>query len=558
MKKSVISTSIVVILLVLAILIYLFKAGFAEFGANKEQVNLNEYFQASGDELALFYNDELQSAKGVEKDGVVYLPLNWVSSILNDKFYWSSEDELLIYTLPESVLNSDYSTLGQNAKPLLIKQGEEPYISIAVVNTYTDMQYRIFDDNGVKRIFLSNTYGEYVSASVKGKVSLRAGASLGDKVVKVLNGGENLRLILEDTSQEYLDSKALKWIKVLTEDGYIGYIRKKNLHRFSWASSKSSFKPLVYSGISLGEKVILAWHQVSNAKANENMEALLENTSGINVLSPTWFSLSDNAGNYNSLASKDYVDKAHAKGIQVWALIDNFSTEVNSLTLLSSTEARRNLITSLIKDAKALGLDGLNLDFEGLKQESGKHYIQFIRELSVETRKNGIILSVDNPSYASFNTFYGRAKQAEVADYIINMGYDEHYAGSEKGSVASIGFVKGGIDKSLTEVPKEKLINAVPAYTRIWTDSGSKALGIKAALEWIESNQVQLVWKDTEGQYYGEALVDGEMSYIWMEEEKSLGLKVSYAKEKDIGGIAVWKLGLEPPEVWEVISRIRP
>ncbi len=558
MKKSVISTSIVVILLVLAILIYLFKAGFAEFGANKEQVNLNEYFQASGDELALFYNDELQSAKGVEKDGVVYLPLNWVSSILNDKFYWSSEDELLIYTLPESVLNSDYSTLGQNAKPLLIKQGEEPYISISVVNTYTDMQYRIFDDNGVKRIFLSNTYGEYVSASVKGKVSLRAGASLGDKVVKVLNGGENLRLILEDTSQEYLDSKALKWIKVLTEDGYIGYIRKKNLHRFSWASSKSSFKPLVYSGISLGEKVILAWHQVSNAKANENMEALLENTSGINVLSPTWFSLSDNAGNYNSLASKDYVDKAHAKGIQVWALIDNFSTEVNSLTLLSSTEARRNLITSLIKDAKALGLDGLNLDFEGLKQESGKHYIQFIRELSVETRKNGIILSVDNPSYASFNTFYGRAKQAEVADYIINMGYDEHYAGSEKGSVASIGFVKGGIDKSLTEVPKEKLINAVPAYTRIWTDSGSKALGIKAALEWIESNQVQLVWKDTEGQYYGEALVDGEMSYIWMEEEKSLGLKVSYAKEKDIGGIAVWKLGLEPPEVWEVISRIRP
>ncbi len=558
MKKSVISTSIVVILLVLAILIYLFKAGFAEFGANKEQVNLNEYFQASGDELALFYNDELQSAKGVEKDGVVYLPLNWVSSILNDKFYWSSEDELLIYTLPESVLNSDYSTLGQNAKPLLIKQGEEPYISISVVNTYTDMQYRIFDDNGVKRIFLSNTYGEYVSASVKGKVSLRAGASLGDKVVKVLNGGENLRLILEDTSQEYLDSKALKWIKVLTEDGYIGYIRKKNLHRFSWASSKSSFKPLVYSGISLGEKVILAWHQVSNAKANENMEALLENTSGINVLSPTWFSLSDNAGNYNSLASKDYVDKAHAKGIQVWALIDNFSTEVNSLTLLSSTEARRNLITSLIKDAKALGLDGLNLDFEGLKQESGKHYIQFIRELSVETRKNGIILSVDNPSYASFNTFYGRAKQAEVADYIINMGYDEHYAGSEKGSVASIGFVKDGIDKSLTEVPKEKLINAVPAYTRIWTDSGSKALGIKAALEWIESNQVQLVWKDTEGQYYGEALVDGEMSYIWMEEEKSLGLKVSYAKEKDIGGIAVWKLGLEPPEVWEVISRIRP
>lgn len=556
MRKNISILLAIIMSIFLLIALFLFRDRISEWGSNNTYTNLNTYFKSTGKEVAIIYNYDLQTAKGIEKDGAYYLPLNWVSTILNDRFYWSTQDELLIYTLPEEVLYSDYTTLGQNGKNLLIKENDEPYILASVVDTYTNIVYNTYMDNGVKRIFINNNFDEYLKASTKHKLKLRVEKSRDSEIVKDINSGEELNLVLDDIGDEYLKSKELKWIKVATNDGYMGYIKKSALTSFVKSRLKSDFTAPSYQNISLGKKVVLAWHQVTSAKANSGLESLISNARGINVVSPTWFSLSDNEGNYKSIASKDYVDKAHKKNIQVWALIDNFDKNISTLEILSSSKARQNLINKLVTDTNNLGIDGINIDFETLKQESAKHFIQFIRELSVETRKNKIILSIDNPNYASFNVFYKRDKQAEVADYIINMGYDEHYAGGQKGSVASISFVRDAIDSSLLEVPKEKLINAIPVYTRVWTDKDSKALSIKSAKEWIEKNDIELEWDDNIGQYYGEKKVDDLMSYIWMEEERSLGLKLDYMKEKELAGVAIWKLGLEPDTIWEIIDKI--
>lgn len=556
MKKNINILISFFVFIIVVVSLFLFRDSLRDIGSNNTYTNLNTYFKVKDNEVALIYNDELQTAKAIEKDGNYYLPLNWVSSILNDKFYFSTKDELLIYTLPDNILYSDYNTLGQDGKNLLLKENDEAYISLSIISTYTNIVYNTYTDKDVKRLFINNNFNEYLKATTKYKTKLRVGKSNDSEVVKEVVGGEELSLVLDDISDESVKSKSLIWVKVATNDGYIGYVKKSDLRAFVKSRLKSDFKEVKYTNISLGKKVVLAWHQLTTTKANSGLESLLDNEKGINVVSPTWFSLSDNQGNYTSIASKEYIEKAHKKNIQVWALIDNFNKNISTLEILSSTKSRQNLINNLIKDAKNLGLDGINIDFETLKQETGKHYIQFIRELSIETRKNNIILSIDNPNYASFNTFYNRAKQAEVADYIINMGYDEHFAGGEKGSVASLNFVKEGIDGSLTEVPKEKFINAIPVYTRVWTDVDSKALSIKSAKEWIEKNDVKLEWDDELGQYYGEKEVDSKMSYIWMEEEKSLGLKLDYMKNKEIAGVAIWKLGLEPDTVWDIIDRI--
>lgn len=556
MKKNINILISFFVFIIVVVSLFLFRDSLRDIGSNNTYTNLNTYFKVKDNEVALIYNNELQTAKAIEKDGNYYLPLNWVSSILNDKFYFSTKDELLIYTLPDNILYSDYNTLGQDGKNLLLKENGEAYISLSIISTYTNIVYNTYTDKDVKRLFINNNFNEYLKATTKYKTRLRVGKSNESEVVKEVAGGEELSLVLDDISDESVKSKSLTWVKVATNDGYIGYIKKSDLRAFVKSRLKSDFKEVKYTNISLGKKVVLAWHQLTTTKANSGLESLLDNEKGINVVSPTWFSLSDNQGNYTSIASKEYIEKAHKKNIQVWALIDNFNKNISTLEILSSTKSRQNLINNLIKDAKNLGLDGINIDFEALKQETGKHYIQFIRELSIETRKNNIILSIDNPNYASFNTFYSRDKQAEVADYIINMGYDEHFAGGEKGSVASLNFVKEGIDGSLTEVPKEKFINAIPVYTRVWTDVDSKALSIKAAKEWIEKNDVKLEWDDELGQYYGEKEVDSKMSYIWMEEEKSLGLKIDYMKNKEIAGVAIWKLGLEPDTVWDIIDRI--
>ena len=244
-------------------------------------------------------------------------------------------------------------------------------------------------------------------------------------------------------------------------------------------------------------------------------------------------------------------------GLQVWALLDNFSSDVQTEVLLSSTSTRRKLINSLMEDVREYDLDGLNMDFEGIREEAGVHYIQFLRELSISCREEGIILSVDNYVPSASTEFYDREEQGIVADYVIIMGYDEHYAGGEPGSVASIEFVKNGIENTLKDVPKEKLVNGVPFYTRLWTETDegvdSRALGISAAKRWIEENDVELYWQEELGQYYGELPSDDGIQYLWMEEEDSLRQKMDVIKEHDLAGVACWKLGLEDEAAWESI-----
>ena len=266
------------------------------------------------------------------------------------------------------------------------------------------------------------------------------------------------------------------------------------------------------------------------------------------------------SGNYESLADHGYVDKAHGMGLQVWAVLDNFNKgeNVQSEILFAKTSVRKKLIESLMNDVEAYGLDGINLDIETIKEEAGPHYVQFIRELSVSCRKEGVILSVDNTVPAAYSSFYNRAEQGRVADYVIIMAYDEHYAGGEAGSVASLGYVKKGIEDTLEIVPKEKFITGIPFYTRLWKEEGGEttatSMGIAAAKNWVQENGVALDWKEELGQYYGELQAENVTYRLWMEEEQSVSRKTDLIWENDLAGVACWKLGFETPELWKIVK----
>ena len=256
------------------------------------------------------------------------------------------------------------------------------------------------------------------------------------------------------------------------------------------------------------------------------------------------------------------MDKMHAAGIKVWALVDNFghefSGDVDVEEILSRTSIREKLITNLINDAETYGIDGINLDFESLPASAGVHYIEFIRELSVACREKGLVLSVDNYVPASYNAFYNIKEQGVVADYVILMGYDEHYAGGEAGSVASIGYVRKGIEDALSEIPKERLICGVPFYSRLWHQKGedvtSETVGIAAAKRWVAQHNVQMEWDDSCGQYYGSIGTEDSLTELWQEEERSLALKMEAIKEADIAGVAGWKLGMDSAEIWDSLQ----
>lgn len=524
---------------------------YRKYAPSKEAANPADWFGVSGDEVALVLDHELdEKDTGRYIDGQTYLPLTWVNDNLNERFYWDSAQKQLIYTLPDSIVYADTTTLASNGKPLVVEQDDQVWLMTGLVLTYTDVRIGLFDEGDVKRALVDTQWKPDQVAGLKK-----------DGTVRVLGGvkSEILTEVPKDSEVVVLETMET-WSRVRTADGYLGYIQNKLLEETREVTLVSTFEEPVYTSISMEEPVCLVWHQVTTAGANEAMEQLIANTKGVNVIAPTWFMLTDNSGNYHSLADKSYVDKAHAKGIQVWAVLDNFNMgdNVQSEVLFASTEARKKLIASLMADVKTYGLDGINLDVEGIKPSAGPHYVQFIRELSVDCRKNGIVLSVDSYVPSAYTEFYNRAEQGRVADYVIIMGYDEHYAGSEMGSVASLGYERKGIEDTMSVVPPEKIISAIPFYTRLWKEDGdevtSKAMGISSAKKWVEENDVELYWQEELGQYYGELEKDGVKHYIWMEEEESIGKKMDLIRENNLAGVACWKLGFEPAQIWDVIN----
>ena len=512
-------------------------------------------FGIKGSQVALLLDNELQEEKGIYEDGQVYLPVGWVNEYLNQRFYWDEGEKLLVYTLPEAIVYADESTQGEKG-PLFKVTDDGMYLSLGLVVNYTDIRTRSFATSQIKRVFIDTLWEPYDTAEVKKAGHVREKGGVKSPILTELEQGEQVDVL--ETME--------KWSRVRTEDGYIGYIENRRLDGREQVTPESSFEAPVYTSISMDEKVRLGFHQVTRQEANNTLESYVSVTKDMNVIVPTWFNVISDDGTYNSLASKEYVDKAHEMGLQVWAMVENVSTQesvknLNTKTLMSSTSTRRKLIENLMKEADTYGFDGFNLDFESLKAEAGPHYVQFIREMSVSCRQKGLVLSVDNYVPSPYSAFYNRREQGIVADYVIVMGYDEHYAGGDAGSVASISYVKDGIENTLKEVPKEKVINAVPFYTRVWTvnegKTTSKAYGIADARQWVADNHVDLTWDQELGQFYGSTVNGNGEQYIWMEDEKAMALKIGLVKDFDLAGVACWKLGFESSDIWDIVSTVK-
>lgn len=524
---------------------------YRKFAPSKERADQAAWYGVSGDETAVLLNNEQEEGvRGRSIGGQAYLPLTWVQDTLNERFYWDEENHQLIYTLPDQIVYADASTTGSSGKPLFVEQEDQVWLMTGLVSTYTDVRMEAFLDSDVKRIYVDTDKQSAQMAVLKKAVSVR------------VRGGVKSEILCDeeaDASVEVLEEME-NWTRVRTADGYVGYVQNKRLGAAAEQPYVSNYQEPVYTSISMEEPVSLVWHQVTSQAANQAMPELMANVKNVNVIAPTWFMLTKNDGTFESLASQTYVDQAHGKGLQVWAVMDNFNKgdEVQSEVLFASTNARKKLIEGVMKEVKKYGIDGINLDIEGIKPAAGPHYVQFIRELSVSCRKDGVVLSVDTYVPSSYTSFYNRAEQGRVADYVVIMGYDEHYAGGEAGSVASIGYESQGIEDTLKQVPKEKIISAIPFYTRLWNvkddKTTSQAMGIASAKKWVNDNKVELYWQEELGQYYGELEKDGGKYMIWLEEEKSLEKKIALVRDNELGGIAYWKLGFETADIWNLVK----
>ena len=511
---------------------------------SSEKMDLNEYYGEMADgEIALVIGTEKLEERGLVDGDRVYLPLDVVNTYLNQRYYWDSANQQILYATPSEL--TSVSASSEAGDKVWVKD-DKVYLNLTYVQEFTDLDAYITKDP--YRIAIQYKFKNVKTVTVKKNTSIRYRGGIKSAILTSVKKGTKLRLIEEMEN----------WDQVATDDGYIGYIDKKKVGEAEKTKFERSFKKEEYSYLTMDSKVNMVWHQVTSTDANAYFADATANMTGVNVISPTWFYLTDTSGNIASIASADYVSQAHEKGLQVWGLIDNFTQEVSTTETLSSTAARQNIISQLIQAAQDVGMDGINVDFESLSEDVGTHFLEFLRELSIECHKNNLILSVDNPVPEDFTSHYDRAEQGRVVDYVIIMGYDEHYVGSEAGSVASLPWVEQGIQDTLDEVPAKRVINAIPFYTRLWRTTGgnvtSEAIGMDQAQQTIAENNVETYWDKTTSQNYGKYDIDNSTYQIWLEDAQSVAEKVKLVSKYDLAGVSAWKLGFENNGIWQVIS----
>ena len=537
-----------------------------EVRSDADLLDYNAAYGIDEDEYVVVLNCAVTDLRAIDDgDGNVYMDVDTANDYFNSRIYWDEETQAVLYATPEGMAeyrpdSTTYKVDGRQQKsklPVVIERDGEAYISMNFIADNTKMDCAIYTDPN--RVVIRTKWGEVQTAKVTAKgTEIRYKGGPESEMFRMLKKGEILTIIDKFEGEE--------WALVVSEDGYYGWVLNKDISNAKTTKLEApKFEAPKFESISKNYQINMAWHPIYAEVANAEISYILEETPGINTISPRWFYFENTDGDLISLGSADYVRTCNDEGIEVWAMFSNefvnFDGELTN-EILRSRSKRQHVLDQLDNYIDAYGLDGINLDFEMIGQSGADHYIQFVRELSALCREKKVVFSIDNyvPMYWMH---YDHVEEGIFADYVIMMGYDEHYTGSQTaGSVASMGFVRQGLDDLTSMVPKDKVINAIPLFTRVWATSESGYVesfnaGMTEAAGYLEAKGVTPWYDEATGQYYGEYVSDndGRLYQIWLEDEYSIRIRMEMIKEYDIAGVAAWCIGWESgTEIWDIIA----
>lgn len=536
---------------------------------NKKRVDLYKYYgiESELDGMIITVNGVVVEGNAFEYEGVCYLSNDFIKEYITDKFYYDRSSASVLYTTPYEVLAIPTPMLSfvdewydKYSHPVVMVEGEEVYLAADFVKDMEEFEYQLIENPDRLAVTLPGTaFDEIVfnnTAAIREKASIK---------------GEVLGKSNENVKWYYKGYEGAQWYEVFSEDGRYGYVKKKDVQEINSVVTKEREK-VEYPNLVRDHEIVLIWDAIYSLNDNDTVGTRLENVTNANVISPTWYKVSDVKGNLESMADKDYVAYVKSLGYEIWPLVSDFISVdkergFSEKELLSTREYRTNLITNIMNEISEYGYEGINIDFEKVKADTGEDYVQFIRELSIECRKKGVVLSVDNYIPAGHNMHYGRTAQGECVDYVIVMCYDEHYAGGETaGSTASIDFVVKGMNDTLKYVDSEKLIVGVPFYTRLWTCESeaedaeiieSKAYSMDGCRNIAEELMLDIEWSDELKQYVAEGQSGSYYYRIWLETVESMDARIDEIAKADVAGIAAWELRFANDEVWNIFDKIR-
>lgn len=548
---------------------------------NRKMSEADYFGTMQDDEAAIVLQDRNIEERAIIKDDALYIPYNIVEESLNSRFYWDEANARMLFTtatqeyeIPvnstsysviDGVLTTDPVSEGSYERTILYRPDDDRftgenttglYLSLNFLQQYSQVEYTWPKNSS--HVLIRFQWGDMLTATASKDLAVRYEGGIKSPILADVQKGESVYVLQQED----------RWTKVLTQDGYIGYAKKSRLSEPLTQNITTDLKAQEYPSLTSDAPLTLVWHMISSEDGNSAFSSQTASMSGVDVISPTWFSLADNDGNVTSIGSKSYVTKAHKAGLKVWGLVSDFSKDMDTSQMLVSTAARRTCIGQLEKYASSLKLDGINLDFEYMEEADALSYVQFVRELSIVCRRAGLVFSVDLPVPFDFNSWMNRKEIGTVADYLVNMGYDEHYSGSAAGSVASLSYEENAIQNCIGQgVPAGKILSGMPFYTRIWYTStltdgsanvSSETLSMASVQKTLESWNLEERWDSDAFQHYVDWTTgEGVRCQIWIEDADSIGAKARLVPRYSLGGCACWALGFESADVWEAIAQNR-
>ena len=571
-KKQVLPILIAVALITLVLLIIGVVKLIEKYTPSKEHLSLKEYYNISEEsQVAITLNNSVHDSYATIINDHIYLDFEFVHDVLNERFYWDANENILLYTTASHVISAKAEEtnfyVGKSSsdygRPIVKAHATSAWVDLEFVKKYSDFKYSFYESPS--RLVIANDWKEITVSVLRGNTEVREKGGIKSPILADVKKGDVLTIL----------EAGEKWTKVCTEDGVVGYVPSNKVKKTEPLTLVSEYEAESFHHIKKNKTLNFLWHPVYSKAANSEIITILSTTKGVDVVSPTWFELKDNKGNIASLASTDYVTYAHDHGVEVWALLKNFALSngnVDTNYVLTHTSTRQNLVNQIVSQALQYNLDGINVDFEGISEsELGDAYIQFLRELSIKCENNDIVLSTAVAIPTSFNGVYKYSEQADYVDYVCMMAYDQHWGqASGEGSVASLDWVEESVKNILAEgIPSDQLLLGVPFYSKLWNLTptsdedeedvsyiiGFKNLGLTSAKNWMNENISSPEWLDECGQYYGETVKGGVTYKMWLEDAASIEEKLKVMQEYKLAGAAFWSSDLDNTSIWEVILR---
>lgn len=535
--------------------------GYMKFIPSKEQQEPQYRF-----EHPIMIKGKESTYGAVLDNGGVKLPLPLLEEMLaEDKpIHYEAGTGTLVMTTSDKVLRfkTDALTGLMNQKDYKLTFAAEVvedtvYIPIAPLEELFGIKAEYDEESSIVTVLQEGDVVQQAEVVPDDGAAVRVAPSIREPYLFRLAQGDTIRIWEE----------ADGWMLVQSASGHIGYMNKKDLKLTEIAqipkkAQQDEFIPWKV----MGSKINLTWEAVYNKKTDTSK---IGDMPGVNVVSPTWFELTDGAGTVKSKADPAYVKWAHDRGYQVWALFSNGFEPDWTTDALSSVETRFAMIQQLLSYAEIYKLQGINIDFENVYTKDKENLVQFVKEMTPLLHEQGLVVSIDvTPKSNSemWSVFLDREALGKVVDFMMVMAYDEHWASSPKaGSVASLPWVEHSIKRILEEdgVPPSKMILSMPLYARVWTEQkdesgavkvSSKALGMEAIKNIISEKQLTPVMDEAAGQHYVEYEEEGALRRIWIEDDVSMKARVELARKYDLAGVATWQRNLQTPSIWGVID----